>query len=280
MRHDITYRCTIVYDGPVAESHNELRVVPTNDEHQSVLHAHVTTAPSARVLTTEDYWGTRVDAFGVRAPHERLDVLVEASVHASPPPRVHEVVALAMLGDVAFRDEHRELLDESPLAAGGERVAALVEEVAATGVTDVVGLSRVACAVVADAVVRDVEATEVGTGVEDVLELGRGACQDRTHLLVAVARGLGVPARYVSGYVTDTTTCDVGTTHAWVEVAVPGAGWHTLDPCNDTDPTDERAVIGRGRDYGDVPPLRGTYIGGDSRRLDVQVDVAPVVPVT
>ena len=279
MRHELTYRCRFDYSEPAAESHNELRVVPLTDDDQVVQHARVETQPGARVLTTTDYWGTRVDAFGVRAPHEELVVEVHATVDCTPPPVVDVLVPLDALGDVDFRDDHRELLDDSPMAAPDDSVRALADEVAEeAAAADVVALAAACCRAVAARVRRVGGVTDVGARPGDVLELGQGACQDRAHLLVALARSLDVPARYVSGYVTDSGTCEYSSTHAWVEVAVPGEGWHTLDPCLEGPVTDERIVIGRARDYGDVAPMRGTYVGGPAPEPEVHVEVEPVVP--
>lgn len=279
MRYEITYRCRFDYDGTAAENQNELRVVPSSDPLQAVQHARVSTRPGARVLTTTDYWGTRVDAFGVRAPHDSLEVVVEATVDCSPPPRVRGEVPTAALADQAFRDEHRELLDVSPMAVPDEAVTRLAAQVASEARDDVVALARRCADAVADRIRLEPGATAVGTPIGDVLAGGVGACQDRAHVVVALARLNGIPARYVSGYVTTADTCDVGTTHAWVEVAVPGEGWHALDPAVEGNPIDDRIVIGRARDYGDVAPVRGTYIGGEAREPVVDVEVEPVVRV-
>jgi transglutaminase-like putative cysteine protease len=280
VRYEITYRCRFDYEGTAAENQNELRVVPSTDALQAVQHARVTTRPGARVLTTSDYWGTRVDAFGVRAPHDSLEVVVEATVDCSPPPRVRGEVPLSALADQAFRDEHRELLDASPMVVPDESVARLAEEVAADAPDDVVSVARRCADAVAERIRLQPGATAIGTPVGDVLTGGVGACQDRAHVVVALARLHGIPARYVSGYVTTPATCDVATTHAWVEVAVPGEGWHSLDPAVDGNPTDDRIVIGRARDYGDVAPVRGTYIGGAAHEPVVDVEVDAVVRVT
>ena len=177
-------------------------------------------------------------------------------------------------------DEHRELLDDSPMATPDDAVVELARLVAdRLQPDDVVALADRCCVVAGERVERVAGVTEVGTPVGEVLAGGRGACQDRAHLVIALARAHQIPARYVSGYVTDPSTCDHPTTHAWVEVAIPGHGWHTLDPCVDGTPVDERVVIGRGRDYQDVAPVRGTYIGGDTVSQEVAVEVTPVVPV-
>lgn len=279
MRYDVRYHCAFDYDQPAAESHNELRACPANDGDQTVLHARVVTAPSARVLTTTDYWGTRVDAFGVRAPHVRLEVSVEARVEVAERPMAPAGVPLAELATAAFTTEHRELLAPSPMAEPDDEVTAMAASVAPDpdGVTE---LATALCAAVAERVEHVAGVTEVGTPIGDVLADGSGVCQDRAHVLVALCRLRGIPARYVSGYLCTGPTGAGTTTHAWVEVAVPGQGWHTLDPGEGDDATGDRIVIGRGRDYGDVPPLRGTYVGGDARTLDVAVDISEVTPVS
>lgn len=278
MRYDVRYHCAFGYDQPAAESHNEVRACPSSDGDQTVLHARVVTVPSARVLTTTDYWGTRVDAFGIRMPHVRLEVTVEARVEVAELPVAPSGVPLAELGTGPFTAAHRELLAPSPMAEPDEAVAALAASVAPDpgGVTE---LATALCTAVGEGVEHVAGVTEVGTPVGEVLADGSGVCQDRAHVLVALCRLRGIPARYVSGYLCSGPTGAGTTTHAWVEVAVPGHGWHTLDP-SDSDVTGDRIVIGRGRDYGDVPPLRGTYVGGDARTLDVAVDISEVAPVS
>ena len=279
MRYDVTYRCRFAYEAPAAESHNELRACPSSDDHQHVVHARVVTSPSARVLTTTDYWGTRVDAFGVRAQHRELLVEVEATVDVADRPVAPAGVALEELDGPAFVDAHREFLAPSAMAAPDDAVAAMAAGVGqdARGVVEV---ATALCGAIEQRVEHVSGATQVGTPIGEVLATGAGVCQDRAHLLVALCRLRDVPARYVSGYLCDGPTGQDITTHAWVEVAVPGHGWHALDPSDGDVPDSHRIVIGRGRDYADVPPLRGTYVGGDVRTLEVAVDLAPVTPVS
>lgn len=279
MRYDVRYRCIFTYDQPAAESHNELRACPSTGGDQTVLHARVVTTPSARVLTTTDYWGTRVDAFGIRAPHERLEVSAEARVEVGERPVAPAGVPVAALAEAPFTEEHRELLAPSPLVTPDAAVSALAASVAPdpTGVTE---LATALCMAVEERVEHVTGVTEVGTTVGEVLANGSGVCQDRAHVLVALCRARGIPARYVSGFLCAGPTGAGTTTHAWVEVAVPDHGWHLLDPSDDHVAQQHRIVIGRGRDYGDVPPLRGTYVGGDARALEVAVDINHVTPVS
>lgn len=279
MRYEVRYRCRFRYEEPAAESQNELRAAPSTDRGQHVLHARVTVEPSARVLTTTDYWGTRVDAFGVRQPHDRLEVTVDAAVEVADPPPPPAAAPMAATRDLAFRDAHREFLVPSPLAQPDDAVRELAHATAPDS-DDAWELARAFEAAVDAAVEHVAGVTEVGTPIGEALADGRGVCQDRAHLLVALCRERGVPARYVSGYLCDGPSGADTTTHAWAEVALPEHGWQPLDPSDGGADDQHRIVIGRGRDYADVPPLKGTYLGGAARELEVEVHVSQVAPVT
>jgi len=124
-------------------------------------------------------------------------------------------------------------------------------------------------------------ATGIGAAAEDVLEGRAGVCQDYAHLAVSACRAAGVPARYVSGYffTSDDRTGEVSgdtasvQTHAWFEAAVPGTGWLALDPTNALPVGERHVTIGRGRDYDDVPPIRGVYSGLASVVVDAGVEI-------
>jgi transglutaminase-like putative cysteine protease len=124
--------------------------------------------------------------------------------------------------------------------------------------------------------------TYVGVDVDDVLDRGEGVCQDYAHLAIAMCRSVGIPARYVSGYLftdDDASGTDVDSdqvqvqTHAWFEVAIPDFGWLSLDPTNRQAVGLRHVKIGHGRDYDDVSPLRGTYSGPPDATLDVAVEM-------
>jgi transglutaminase-like putative cysteine protease len=279
VRLDIRYATRFRYAGPVAESQNELRACPATDAHQQLVHYHVTTTPSSRVASYLDYWGTRVDTFGIRAPHDHLEVLAEATVETAPEAARPPSVSLVELDDRGFRDAHLELLQPSPHVRWGREVANAARDCADVAGDDVVALAFAVHDHVAQLDYRP-GATFVGVAVDDVYAAGGGVCQDFAHLAVAMYRHLGVPARYVSGFLftaDDSTGQDVHAdeveveTHAWVEVAVPGHGWLALDPTN-SQPVGERHVtIGRGRDYDDVSPFRGVFSGTQEHQLEVSV---------
>lgn len=278
MRLDIRYVTRFRYGGPVVESQNELRACPATDEHQQLVHYHVTTSPASRVSSYVDYWGTHVDTFGVRAPHEALEVVAQATVETHERTLPDMEVPLQGLGDPAWRDLHLEHLRRSPHVDWGAGV-----EVFARDLTDGVD-DALARLVAIDAGVGGLTyrrgGTEVGVPVERVLEARSGVCQDFAHLMIAAARVVGLPARYVSGYF---FTADESTgaevvgdeveveTHAWVEVALPGLGWVAFDPTNRLPVGPRHVAIGRGRDYDDVAPLRGVFNGAVDHELEVGV---------
>lgn len=279
MRLDISYLTRFTYAGPVSESQNELRACPATDGRQALVHYDVTTSPSSRVASYIDHWGTRVDTFGVRAEHEVLEVVAEATVETLPTVPPAGPVPFEAVHDPRFIDDHLEHLQRSPHVAWGETVAEAARDCRAEAGGDLLAVVEAVHQRCGQLEYRRGE-TFVGVGVDAVFEGGSGVCQDVAHLALAMYRELGIPARYVSGYlfaIDDATGEDTSghevtvETHAWVEVAIPGDGWLALDPTN-TQPVGPRHVtIGRGRDYDDVAPFRGVYTGPSEHRLEVVV---------
>lgn len=282
MRFDIRYRTTFSYPEVVGESQNELRACPITDDHQQLISYRVHTTPRARVLSFGDYWGARVDAFGVTGPHQHLEVVAEASVETAPRPLVTTAPAPDALDAPAFVEEHLEFRGRSPHCDWGDGVRAAAERVLDLAGSDVVSRVLVIHRSVGAALRYTPGVTTVGEHVEDVLAGGQGVCQDYAHLAVAMCRAAGVPARYVSGYLfttDDATGSDSAAdivhvqTHAWFEAAIPGFGWLALDPTNQQAVGVRHVKIGHGRDYDDVPPLRGVYSGTGKPELAATVEI-------
>ena len=284
MRLDIRYLTCFSYPEAVRDSHNVLRACPVTDARQELLTYRVATTPAARIFSYVDYWGTRVDAFGVAAPHTRLEVMVEATVQTRDTGRLTACPRLASLQDPDFLAEHQEYLDASPHTRWNETLRREAEIRAANAGDDVVGAVLALHRAAATTLTYVPGSTYVGMDVNEVFARKTGVCQDYAHLMVAMCRSVGVPARYVSGYLptalgpraksASPDTADV-TTHAWTEVAIPGAGWWGLDPTNQQEIGASHVKIAHGRDYDDVAPLRGVYHGPAAHRLDVSVKIAP-----
>jgi transglutaminase-like putative cysteine protease len=284
MRLDIRYLTCFSYPEPVRESHNVLRACPVSDARQELLSYRVATTPAARVFSYVDYWGTRVDAFGIVAPHTRLEVLVEAAVQTRETGRLTACPRLASLRDADFLSDHQEYLEPSPHTAWNDPLRRDAEIRAANAGDDVVGAVLALHRAAATSLTYVPGSTYIGVDVNQVFARKTGVCQDYAHLMVAMCRSVGIPARYVSGYLptalgpraksADPNTAEV-TTHAWTEVAIPGAGWWGLDPTNQQEVGASHVKIAHGRDYDDVAPLRGVYHGPAAHRLDVSVKIAP-----
>ena len=122
----------------------------------------------------------------------------------------------------------------------------------------------------------DRKATTIGTPVDEVLALRRGVCQDFAHLMIACLRSLGLPARYISGYLrSDADFEGDGASHAWVSVWCPVFGWKDFDPTNNVMPRGGHFTVAWGRDYSDVTPVKGVALGGGEQVISVSVDVSP-----
>jgi transglutaminase-like putative cysteine protease len=281
-RYDVRYRTSINYDDAVSASQNELRACPASDEHQQLVAYRVTTHPGARVRAFQDYFGTRVDTFGVREPHVALEITADASVETFPRPLVTVSPRVRELADGSFRDFHAEYLGPTSHTAWERDIATAAQRISAVTGDDVVGTVLALHRFVHTSLRYTPGATTIGVDVNDVLATAQGVCQDYAHLAVALCRSIDIPARYVSGYffaASERTGAEVEgdevtvQTHAWFEAAIPGWGWLALDPTNALQVGQRHIAIGHGRDYDDVPPLRGIFSGGGRPTTEAAVDI-------
>jgi transglutaminase-like putative cysteine protease len=265
VQHTTGYR----YDSEVLSSYNEARVVPHTGPTQFTLSSAITTSPDAVQQRYWDYWGTQVNVFDIHVPHVELEVVCTSVVDtadARPP------------GDVgwdaltAVADQHCELMRPSARTTPDEELQAAAKEVTGSPYQVVEGL----CALVRERVVYVPGSTGVATSALEAWELQQGVCQDIAHVTLALLRSAGVPARYVSGYLHPRQEPVIGETvsgesHAWIEAWL--GDWWGFDPTNGEPAGERHVIVARGRDYTDVPPLKGVYAGGGSQSLGVTVDV-------
>ena len=281
MRYRIVHRTSYGYASPVHESFNEVRLQPTSGQSQTCLDFELTIDPPATVVTFRDYYGNAVHDFGVPYLHDHLIIEAASEVitfaSASEPlggPGDDEADASPPLSAVAtdplVSDDWAEFLSPSAYvaleAASGDLARAILAQDPET--TAYLFLLR-ACGYIRDNFTYRVGATNVHSTVAELIAGGSGVCQDYAHLLIALCRHVGLPARYVSGYLGGVTESEAS--HAWSEVFVPPYGWLGMDPTLGTRCTGRHVQIGFGRDYADVPPLRGTYRGGGEAELSVTV---------
>ncbi len=269
IRHTTGYR----YKGEVRSSYNEARVTPLSTDRQVAVETSVDVAPPTRTYRYWDYWGTLVDAFDLHVPHTELSVVGTSVVETSPPEEPAEGADWDDLAGPENRDRFAELL--APTAYVPVIEEGLEEAPGGEGLRPVEAV-QAAAAWVHDRLEYVKGTTDVRTTALDALRIGSGVCQDFAHLTLAVLRRMGIPSRYVSGYLHPRTsapaeTTSMGESHAWVEAWT--GEWWGLDPTHDVPVGERHVVVGRGRDYGDVSPLRGVYHGAPAEDLTVSVEI-------
>ncbi|BCJ72333.1 hypothetical protein CS0771_18770 [Catellatospora sp. IY07-71] len=278
-RVQIRHRTGFQYGGPVASSYNEARMSPSAEPRQTVLDDRITVWPAARTHRYTDYWGTAVTSFDVQVPHEVLEVVADSTVETSGPAALGaDGPGWAELTEPAVVDRWQELLLPTPRTALDEELGGLAAALRAEHARP-----DEAALAVFELVRREVSytpgATGVLTGVVQVWRQKQGVCQDLSHLSVALLRAMGVPARYVSGYLHPTPNAPLGKpvtgeSHAWVEWWA--GDWRAYDPTNGVPVGERHVVVGRGRDYGDVPPLKGVYAGPSNTGQSVEVTLTRI----
>ena len=257
---------------------------------QRVRQFTLTATPPGAVHWADDHFGNAVAWLSIETAHPDFRIAIDAVVDVEPPAlpdpaRVPawEVVAAAALATPAARDV-AEFTFASPMVPPDAAALAYAAESFAPG--------RPVLAAVTDLMTRinldfrfDATATSISTPVARVMELRAGVCQDFAHVMIAGLRGLGLPARYVSGYLRtrpppgQPRMVGADVSHAWVSAWLgPEHGWIGLDPTNDVVVTDGHVWLGWGRDYADVSPVRGILMGGGRHSMRVSVDIEAVSP--
>ncbi|MEV6345776.1 transglutaminase family protein [Actinoplanes sp. NPDC051851] len=277
-RLKIQHKSGFQYAGPVSSSYNEARMWPRNDGRQAVLDAKVEVWPAARTYKYEDYWGTVVTAFDVHAEHETLTVAASSTVETLPPGdliRDDEGVSWDDLVRPENADRWYELLLPTRRTGLDAELESIVADLRGRCATPQAAAMAV-CAFVREEVAYVPGATGVQSDALHAWAQRKGVCQDLSHLATGMLRALGIPARYVSGYLhpkPDATIGEsvVGQSHAWVEW---WAGrWTSYDPTNGVPVGERHVAVGRGREYDDVPPLKGIYAGPPSTGQAVEVTI-------
>jgi transglutaminase-like putative cysteine protease len=278
------------YGVPVDLASHMLHLRPRPMPGQRVLRAAITADPAAeRVAEGHDHFGNDVTWMFLDRPHAgfttTLDAEVEVGFAAPPKPEAtpgwEQIVALtAQGGKEAWAAS--EFVYPSPMAPADRLVGAWAAGSFPSGRSILAGLMALNARFKTEFTFR-AGVTQLSTGVRDVLRRREGVCQDFSHLMISGLRALGLPARYVSGYLRTrpppgaTRRLGADQSHAWVAAWLgPAHGWVMLDPTNNLVVKDEHVVLGWGRDYGDVSPVRGIILGGGEHSVSVAVELEPV----
>jgi transglutaminase-like putative cysteine protease len=273
----IDHITSVKYAGPVLTSFNEARMTPPTLASQVALEAKVTAGTGVPVWTYRDYWGTLVSVFDLPDAHDDLVIHATALVETAANPGIPAAEARPNWAEIDEKSKRGRLL-EFQLPTALTTVAAEVSDAVRA---DIAGLSPDAAAEAISTRVREhvtymPGATGVRTSAQEAWDKGQGVCQDMAQLTVALLRSAALPARYVSGYLHPKAQAEpgataVGQSHAWVEYWA--GDWTPLDPTSGAVVGERHVVVARGRDYADVPPLKGIYHGPSGGNMQVTVKV-------
>ena len=268
----VTHLTEYRYPEPAWDSFNEVRLFPLDDQGQSLLSFALELTPDATVRNHVDYYGNRVHQFHIPEAHRRLSILARSTVVTYPRPAPMPVAAESL---VELRPRFFDFLAPTHRVPLDRDWAATMQAPPLPRDGDVVDyLGRVTRHLHGFFTYRQ-DVTEIDTPIADFIEAGVGVCQDYTHAMLALCRMLGIPSRYVSGYLETAPGRNLGSdaSHAWVEAYLPGSGWVGFDPTNSTTVGQSYVKVGHGRDYDDVPPVKGLRRGGGTESLRVAVSV-------
>jgi transglutaminase-like putative cysteine protease len=290
MTYNILHRTIYEYAAPVTVSHHVARLEPraTATQERESFSLKIFPEPNLR-KARRDYFGNQLCFFSIQEIHGKLEIITNSrvSVHAEKP-FVNE--STAGWEDVAamFRDpvspevvEPYQFIFDSPQVRASFELADYARESFLKGTSVLAGTRDLTRRIFTD-FKYDPKATTIATPLEEVLKKRRGVCQDFAHLGIACLRSLGLPARYVSGYLRTRPPegkerlVGADASHAWFAIFCPGMGWIDFDPTNNVQPAEEHITIAFGRDYADVSPVAGVITGGGAHEVKVSVDVTEI----
>jgi len=279
VRHVTRFR----YSAPVRESVMELRMQPRSEGPQALRSFQINTNPRAQLYAYTDHFGNAVYHFNVLRAHEELRIEAQSVIELSRTPALPNAadgLEWERFNSYNLTDDHFDLLEPSRFAFCSPALARFMAEKGLENPRhDPLTALKILNRTIHDAFAYEVGITQVHSPIDHALEERRGVCQDFAHVMIAIARRWGIPARYVSGYLHhrpqahDRSGADA--THAWAEAYLPSLGWIGFDPTNDILTGERHIRAAVGRDYADVPPTRGTFKGVAESELAIAVSVEP-----
>jgi len=287
MFYSIRHLTKFRYSRPVSESIMELRMHPRSEGVQRCLSFDLSVTPRTRVQSYRDYLSNVVHHFDVPSAHRQLTIIAESTVDVTarlPLPERLEATAWTQLNEQLASGDFWEMLAPSQFAHWTDLTEQFARQL---GIPDreqaqrrdPLELLRELNSILPREIAYAPKTTRVDSPADDALRNRQGVCQDYTHIMIALVRRMGIPCRYVSGYLFhragEKTRSTEGATHAWVEALLPDLGWVGFDPTNDVLAGETHVRTAVGRDYADVPPTRGVFKGDAGSELTVAVRVAP-----
>jgi transglutaminase-like putative cysteine protease len=289
MIHHVVHVTEYLYSERVSTSHHDLHLLPRPTPAQTCLREELEIAPTPAVRRERvDAFGNRCTYVEIHEPHNNLRVTSRADVEVAPPTptpatsatweSVRDAVRAGADAQSRAARAYAFASPHVPTSSAAARAYALPSFPAGRGIVEA---ARELTTRINHDFAYDSRATTIATPIDEVLTVRRGVCQDFAHVQIACLRALGVPARYVSGYLVTRPPpgkprlVGADASHAWLAVFAADHGWIPLDPTNDLVPGEQHITVAWGRDYSDVTPVRGVIMGGGRHDLWVSVDVAP-----
>ena len=272
----IVHRTGFSYEKPANASYNEARMLPFNSAEQFVISANLDIHPASAQHSYVDYWGTMVSTFEVLTPHTELSVTATSVVEVRPALREAPDLSWNELNKLTDSSTHFvEFSTQTPLTEPPLEVVELAQKIVAEESSPARAAMQISKAI-HEAIEYKKGVTGVRTTATHAWETKSGVCQDIAHITLGALRTVGIPARYVSGYLQSKPDAALGETivgesHAWVEWFT--GDWFGYDPTNMLEIAERHVLIARGRDYRDVSPLRGVYAGAGANGVFVTVEI-------
>ena len=290
MNYHITHRTVYEYTAPVSVSHHVARLEPlaTAAQSRESFSLQIFPEPALRKTRT-DYFGNQLCFFAIQEIHSKLEIITSSRVivRADKPTQNESTTPWESVAAM-FRDpvspevvEPYQFFFDSPQIRASAELADYARESFSENTPLLPGARDLNRRIFKDFKF-DTRATTVATPLEEVWEKRRGVCQDFAHLGIACLRSLGLPARYVSGYLRTRPPegkprlVGADASHAWFSIFSPGTGWVDFDPTNNVQPAEEHITVAYGRDFGDVSPVAGILTGGGKHVVKVAVDVEQI----
>ena len=276
IRHLTRFR----YASPISESIMETHLHPRSDRHQHCLSFSLSVSPRCRVFAYRDHLGNNVHHFDIPGEHHQLMIVAESVIEQQPVPEVPSTLGSEgwdELDKMIGRGDYWEMLLPSTFTPFGPAVAELASKLDCRRRDDPLTVVSELNSRLFEYFEYVPRHTRVDSPIDEAILSKKGVCQDFAHTMIALLRMVGIPARYVSGYLFrgrqnhDRSMPDAS--HAWVDVLLPELGWTGFDPTNNLMTGERHIRTALGRDYADVPPTRGIYRGSTESELYVAVQV-------
>jgi transglutaminase-like putative cysteine protease len=290
MIYRVQHTTIYAYTEIVSICHNELHLRPRDSAGQTCTAYELVVRPGPAVSAERlDYFGNHITFLGLQEPHRMLTVMARSTVEVHPRtlPSPDTTPAWESVRDRLGHDRTAADLEayhyvfDSPYVMSSPALRRYAAPSFPAGRPWLVAVHDLTRRVHTD-FTYDPKATSVSTPLDEVLQNRHGVCQDFAHVQIGCLRALGLAARYVSGYLVthpppgQPRLMGADASHAWVSVYCPEVGWIDVDPTNNMLPSDRHITVALGRDYSDVSPIKGVFLGGGQHTVKVAVDVVPV----